>query len=112
MFTEADGGAEPWYLTGFAFVQDTPLGATNAREFRCTRHRGDANSPLLMVNHWIDSFPPPPGANERVGEELLRRRLERCAAERRLRPSLVAVDYYNTSGVVAIAAEWNRRAVR
>ncbi len=48
----------PWYLDGFSFVQDTPLGATNVHELRCTRERGEASSPLLMLNHWADLFPP------------------------------------------------------
>jgi hypothetical protein len=110
VFTEAGGGARPWYLPGFSFVQDTPLGATKASEFSCARNRGDANSPLLLINHWIDTFPPPPRGNARIGGPVLRRRLARCAAERKLWPSLVAVDFYDTSGVVEIAAEWNRRA--
>ena len=28
VLAEEDGGARPWYLPGFSFVQDTPLGAT------------------------------------------------------------------------------------
>jgi hypothetical protein len=108
VFTEADGQALPWYLAGFSFAQDTPLGATRPSQFGCARNRGDANSPLLMINHWIDTFPPPPRGNAQIGGDFLRRRLSRCAADRLLWPSLVAVDFYDTSGVVAAAAALNR----
>ncbi len=63
-----------------------------------------------MVNHWIDRFPPPPRANAAVGRAFLDRRLERCARERDHLPNLVAVDFYDTSGVVAAAARLNRAA--
>ena len=59
MFTEKDAdGTVPWYLDGFSFVQDTPLGATKVKQLSCKLERGDADSPLLMLNHWADLFPP------------------------------------------------------
>ena len=67
IFTEKDGGARPWYLPGFSFVQDTPLGARNGAQLVCGRNRGSADSPLLLLNHWIDGFPPSPSRNQRVG---------------------------------------------
>jgi len=67
LFTEEDGGSRSWYLDGFSFVQDTPLGATSAREFTCRRYRGSPDSPLLLLNHWIDSFAPPRGATSAPG---------------------------------------------
>ena len=110
VFSESDGGARPWYMSGFSFAQDTPLGAREPRELSCGPSRGNANSPLLMINHWIDRFPPPPRANAAVGGGFLERRLERCARERDHLPNLVAVDFYDTSGVVAAAARLNRAA--
>jgi len=41
----------PWYLDGFSFVQDTPLGATKVGQLSCKLERGDADSPILMLNH-------------------------------------------------------------
>ena len=65
VFTEKDAdGTVPWYLDGFSFVQDTPLGATTIKQLRCERERGDADSPLLMllVDHSFASRQPtPPG---------------------------------------------------
>lgn len=109
VLAEQDGGARPWYLPGFSFAQDTPLGATAGSELRCDRFRGEPDSPLLLVNHWIDSFPPSPSRNERIGGAFLERRLERCERERGRPPNLVAVDFYENSDVVEIARDMNAR---
>lgn len=110
ILAEKDGGARAWYLPGFSFAQDTPLRATNASELRCDRFRGTADSPLFLVNHWIDAFPPSPSRNERIGGRVLSRRLDRCQRERGLPPNLIAVDFYERTGVVGIAHRRNERA--
>jgi hypothetical protein len=105
---ERDTGDLPWYLDAFDFIQDTPLGrrATSS----CAPSRGDPDSPILMLNHWVDDFPPRPSANARVNarEEIVAR-AERCERRRDLPPSLIAVDHYDLGGVVAAAAELNGR---
>jgi hypothetical protein len=112
VMTEKDAGKPDWYLDGFSFTQDTPLGATKPAQFSCRRERGDANSPLLLINHWIDEFPPRPSANKRIGGEFLRKRLAQCAAQRRMAPNMVAVDFYDTSDVVKIVRARNEVAAR
>jgi hypothetical protein len=107
VLAEEDGGTRPWYLPGFSFVQDTPLGARRRNELRCDRARGDADSPLLLLNHWIDTFPPSVARNRAIGGAFLRRHLARCERERGLVPNLVAVDYYENSAVVRIAKRFN-----
>lgn len=107
VFTEADGGAPPWYMKAWAWFQDTPLGAEEASQLRCRRERGGADSPLLLVNHWIDSFPPSPRRNRTIADGFLERRLARCAAERGMQPNVVAVDFHQASGVVAAARRLN-----
>jgi hypothetical protein len=107
VFTEHDAGAYPWYLPAFEFFQDTPLGARRPAELSCSPSRGTPDSPLLMLNHWIDSFPPPPSRNAQIGGRFLRERIERCARARGMLPNLVAVDYYDRSGVVSAAASAN-----
>jgi hypothetical protein len=107
VLSEEDGGSRPWYLPGFSFAQDTPLGARNGGELRCRRYRGDAESPLLLLNHWIDTFPPAPTRNERIGSNVLRDRVDRCGRERGLLPNLLAVDFYERTDVVQIAARRN-----
>ena len=107
VLAEQEGGARPWYLDGFSLVQDTPLGATTRPELSCERYRGTPDSPLLLVNHWIPPFPPSVSRNGRIGNRFLRGRLRRCEQQRDMRPNLVAVDFYERSGVVAAARQLN-----
>ena len=109
ILTEKDGGDRPWYLPGFSFAQDTPLGIRNAAGLRCERFRGSADSPLLMLNHWIDRFPPPPSGNQRIGNAVLERQVDRCERERGQVANLVAVDFYERTGVLALAKRLNAR---
>jgi hypothetical protein len=109
VLAEKDGGARPWYLDGFSFVQDTPLGARNASQLVCGLYRGSADSPMLLINHWIDRFPPSPSRNERVGGTVLERQVERCERERGQLPNLIAVDFYERTRVLAVARRLNAR---
>ena len=107
VLAESDGGKRPWYLDGFSFVQDTPLGATTPQQLRCSPNRGSADSPLFMVNHWIPPFPPSVSRNDEIAGAVLDRRLERCARARGLFPNLLAVDFHERSGVVEAAERLN-----
>ena len=107
---ERDTGDLPWYLEAFDWIQDTPLGpgATSA----CGRSRGEPDSPIFMLNHWVDDFPPRPSANARVNsDDAIVARAERCEQRRSLRLSFIAVDHYDRGGVVAAAEELNSRPV-
>ncbi len=64
---ERDTGDEDWYLEGFSWVQDTPLGKRSATS--CAESRGEPDSPIFMINHWVDAFPPKPSANARINSE-------------------------------------------
>jgi hypothetical protein len=112
VLSEQDGGSRPWYLPGFSFAQDTPIGATRPSELTCDRWRGTPDSPLLLLNHWTDTFPPSPSRNERIGGSVLRTQIDRCERERGQLPNLVAVDFYERTGVVRIAHLRNERATR
>ena len=107
VLAEEDGGTRPWYLPGFSFVQDTPLGAKTPAQFSCARYRGRPDSPLLLVNHWIPPFPPSVTRNEQIGGRFLERRLRQCQRRRRHLPNLIAVDFYERSGVVEAAGRRN-----
>ncbi len=107
VLAEKDGGERPWYLDAFTFVQDTPLGATRPSELRCDRYRGETGSPLLMVNHWIPPFPPSVTRNQAIGGAFLRTRIGRCERERGLLTNVLAVDFYERTGVVGIARTLN-----
>jgi hypothetical protein len=107
IFAEHDGGERPWYLDGFRFVQDTPLGATRPSQLSCDRYRGQTDSPLLMLNHWIPPFPPSVTRNQRIGGGFLRAWIGRCERERAMLPNLLAVDFYERTDVVGIARRLN-----
>ncbi|MBD0282614.1 MAG: hypothetical protein ICV69_10540 [Thermoleophilaceae bacterium] len=97
VFTEKDAdGTVPWYLDGFSFVQDTPLGAKRPEALRCRRYRGTTHSPMLMFNHWADVFPPRLQANRPFQRRrFILERARRCARARGLPMSLIAVDHYD-----------------
>jgi hypothetical protein len=107
VFAEEDGGTVPWYMPAFSFMQDTPYNARSPERLSCRRYRGEAESPLLLVNHWNARFPPSPRRNAPIGGTFLRDRLTECERERRLRPNVVAVDFYDRSEVVGIARDLN-----
>ena len=108
VFTEADGGDPPWYMDGFSFIQDTPLGATETDQLSCALNRGDATSPLLMLNHWADVFPPKRSANEDFQRrKFLLSRIRDCAEKRGQPVSLVAVDHYDLGALIEVVEETN-----
>jgi hypothetical protein len=107
---ERDTGDLPWYLEGFDWIQDTPLGEGATRS--CARSRGEPDSPIFMLNHWVDRFPPRPSANSNVNfREAILARARRCERRRDLRPSFIAVDHYELGGVVAAAEALNARPI-
>ncbi len=108
VFAEEDGGTPPWYMPAFAFIQDTPLDGAGPRRTSCARYRGAADDPILLINHWNTGFPPRPSINARIGTAAaLRARVRECEAAGRPAPGIIAVDFYERSAVVAVAAELN-----
>lgn len=113
VFTERGAVPEvPWYTDGFAFVQDTPLGAQRAADLSCERYRGNPASPILMLNHWIDDFPPPRGRNRAIlSKRFIVDRALRCGRDRQLPVSFIAVDHYDIGDVIGAARELNAMPV-
>jgi hypothetical protein len=110
VFAEVNGGSPAWYMPAFSFVQDTPLGAVHPGQLSCARYRGEADSPILLLNHWIPPFPPSPTINTQIGRAIfLRARILRCTAERHTSGAIVAVDFYQRTAVVQVAQELNSR---
>jgi hypothetical protein len=110
VFAEDKGGTPAWYMPAFSFIQDTPLGATRPSQLSCKRYRGEQDSPLLLINHWIPPFPPSPTLNAKIGRaSFLRARIERCMEERGMRGAIVAVDFYQSTSVVEVAHQLNGR---
>jgi hypothetical protein len=109
VFTERGGGTPAWYHEGFSFTQDTVVGAELDQ---CEGRNGNAASPLLMVNHWVDGFPPPVEPNEQVTD--MRSLLERartCKRELGRIPNLFPVDFYDSGDIVAAVERLNQLPV-
>jgi hypothetical protein len=110
VFAEAKGGTPTWYMPAFEFIQDTPLGAVHPGQLSCARYRGEPDSPLLLINHWIPPFPPSLTLNTQIGRAVfLRARIARCTRERDISGAIVAVDFYQRTSVVEVAQQLNSR---
>lgn len=106
VFSEKSGGTPPWYMAAFSYFQDTPLGANRPDQLSCDRFRGEADSPYLLINHWIPPFPPSPRLNAAIGHAVfLRHRIRSCMRARGTEGAIVAVDFYDRTSVVRVAAE-------
>lgn len=108
---EPDGGV-PWINSAFAWTQDTPLGNRSAGDFTCKRYRGTAASPMLMLNNWVERFPPSPSAQRPVlTKAFLTRRIADCAKERGMPVTGVAVDFYDEGDLIEVASAHNQQPV-
>lgn len=113
VFTEEPPtGTVPWLNDAFTYIQDTPLGNRSAEQLgapaRCTRHRGTADSPFLMLNNWVERFPPSPTANRPAStRDFLTTRVARCAKAREMPVSLIAADFYEQGDLIAVAHDLN-----
>jgi hypothetical protein len=114
VFTEKDAdGTVPWYLDGFSFVQDTPLGATKVSQLRCRRERGTAHSPIAMMNHWADLFPPRREANVPFQrEDVIVKRAHRCARELGVTVNLIPVDHYDVGDLIPAVEALNAERIQ
>ena len=110
VFSEKHGGSPSWYMPAFSFIQDTPLGAVHPGQLSCARYRGEADSPLLLINHWIPPFPPSAALNAQIGRSpFLRARIARCTRERDRPAAITAVDFYERTAVVDVTRGLNGR---
>jgi hypothetical protein len=106
---QGDGGAASWYQPGFLFLQETRVDSLLDSPTACDPGRGSPESPLFLLNHWIDRFPPPPSANRAVSERrTLLNRVRRCREVHGRLPNLIAVDFYEQGDAIAVARELSR----
>lgn len=112
LFAENRAGA-PWYPAGFTWTQETPFGFRTADELTasgsCAPNRGTPSAPLLLVNHWVESYPPNPRNAQIVNQPaFLLDRARRCMAERDRVATLLAIDFPEHGDVVGAAKTLNR----
>jgi hypothetical protein len=102
-------GELPWYHQAFEMMQETPYTFHAPGEFSCKANRGDAASPLFLINQWIETTPAPRPSNARLvnAEAALLERAQECRRVRGKRPNVIAVDFAATGDVVHAAAVLN-----
>ncbi len=94
------------FLDAFELAQDTAFSYGSADEFECSLNRGTVDSPLLLVNHWLN--PVSPVSAEEVNEaSVLLDRVEECERERGMRPNLIAVDFYERGDLFEVVDRLN-----
>jgi hypothetical protein len=91
------------------FMQDTRIDALTESRIACFPRRGSPESPLVLMNHWIDRFPPSPARNRAASDSrVLLRRVRSCRDVLGRPPNIVAVDFYEQGDVIEVARELNR----
>jgi hypothetical protein len=105
---EFSGPPPAWYHYAWDLITDTPYDYTDAEQFSCAPNRGDSESPLFLVNHWLtDPVPTESYAAEVNAESVLGARASQCGAERERRVNVLAVDFYNVGDLFAVVDTLN-----
>jgi hypothetical protein len=96
VFAETTGtGGPAWYHHMYdGWFGETKFGFRSIDAMTCDANRGTADSPLFLVNHWVDTSPPNQGSAAAVNSDaVLAKRLQECATARHRVPNVVAVDF-------------------
>jgi hypothetical protein len=104
---ESQGPPPAWYHHAWALFSDTPYSFRSIDEMGCGANRGDAQSPLFLVNHWLGPLPSEDAAAAVNLAEVLRARVEACEAERGKVANFVAVDHYQIGDLLGVVAALN-----
>ncbi len=106
------GGEYPWYHDGFELTQETPYDFHTPAELAapksCRLNRGEPDSPLFQVNHWIEKIPRSPSTAREVNSfDFMSRRVKLCEARRELLSNWIAVDFYNEGDLFGVIRALN-----
>jgi hypothetical protein len=109
VFGEKDTAGVSWYHPAFDTIQETPYKFHTPEELSCRANRGEADTPLFQINHWIETTPTPKPSNAEIvnQKEFLLARARQCQEERGMLPNIVAVDFAMTGDVVGVVAALN-----
>ncbi len=109
VMTESGRSGVPWLLPAFDVMQETPYRFRHPSEMSCAANRGGTRGSLFQINNWIDTTPAPKPSNAAIvnAHDALLARAKRCQAERGIRPTILAVDFYRTGDVVGVARAMN-----
>jgi len=109
VFIESGTPGVPWLHPAFETIQETPYTFHTTEEFSCRENRGEADAPLFLINHWIETTPTPRPSNAAIvnAHDFLLARARQCQEERGRLPNILAVDFALTGDVVGVAAVLN-----
>ena len=106
VMSEKAGGSPDWYHPGFELTQETHFRAESPEEMNCAPNRGQTDSPLFQLNHFIS--PVSVSFAETVNEyDFFLNRALQCQEERGLMPNIVAVNYYRTGDLIDVVDALN-----
>jgi len=89
-------------------LEDTPYRFQSVDHFDCGIGRGSTGSPLLLMNHWISANPASPQVAELAnGHDILMGQVDRCTAQRRRKPDIIAVGFYTKGDLFDVVDELN-----
>ncbi|MCI0450907.1 MAG: hypothetical protein L0Z51_00795 [Candidatus Latescibacteria bacterium] len=109
VFAENDAEGVPWYHRVWDVFQETPYRFLDPTQFSNKAGRGGKEGSLLLMNHWIETTPAPKPSNAEMvnAYDFLLARARACKRERKMMPTLIAVDFYGTGDLVRVVDAMN-----
>ena len=106
--SENQGPPPDWYQHAWDLYVDTPYSFTSVDDFTCDVNRGSADSPLFLLNHWLED---PVSRDDLAAEantwDVLYGRATECAAAFGRNPNIVAVDWYDEGALFDVVDALN-----
>jgi hypothetical protein len=98
-----------WYHNVWDVFQETPYRFLKPEEMSNKVGRGGTAGSLLLMNNWIETTPAPLPSNALVvnSYDALLKRARACKRERKMMPTLIAVDFYRTGDLVRVVNAMN-----
>ena len=109
VLTESGRPGIAWIHPAFLVMQETPYHFKEPSELSCAPNRGGTQGSLFLMNNWIDTTPAPKPSNAAVvnAQDALLGRARDCEAKRKIRPTVVAVDFYKTGDLFRVVRNLN-----
>jgi hypothetical protein len=118
MLAEHDSGTVPWYHEAYngilqetAYTWATPDLITNPANWpaSCAPNRGGTTGSLFLMNHWSPPVAPTPAGSAVVNAtNTIVGRATTCRSVRGLMPTIVAVDMFQSGGLLEAVRQLNR----
>lgn len=109
VMTDNSGASLPGYHHLWTFAQDTEYDFATTSDFNCNYLRGNINSDLFLVNHFLTvGSPQPLSAGSTNDWNLVLNRARQCGSSRNLHPNLLYIDFFNSGDVFRAADTLNQ----